>query len=85
MRQWPWVAFGLSLVSLSCWLLSFSWIIGVTPPTRWLSEGSSPWWVAEIAAVGFGGCALILGGLLSEHVPLGHVAWLLPQYFSAAR
>ena len=49
---------------LFCWLLSFSWIVGITPPTRWLSEDASPWWIAELAAAAVGACALVLGVLV---------------------
>jgi hypothetical protein len=51
----------LGVLSVVLWLASYSWIIGLTPPTQWISRTASPWWVAEVAAVGVGILSLVAG------------------------
>ena len=59
-------ATGLALTGLVCWLASYSWLVGLEPPTRWLFPARSPWWVAEVAAVPTGAAALVLGLLAAR-------------------
>jgi hypothetical protein len=54
---------GLAVVSVVFWAASYSWMLGLTPPTQWLSETTSPWLVMEVAAVVTGAVA-VLGGVL---------------------
>lgn len=54
---------GLAVVSVVFWAASYSWLLGLTPPTRWLSATASPWLVMEISAVVTGAVA-VLGGVL---------------------
>ena len=51
----------LALLSVSCWLASYSWLLGLEPPTRTVLPGVSPWWLAEAAAVPLGAGAVVLG------------------------
>lgn len=51
----------LAVAGVVCWLASYSWMIGLVPPTEALFPGRSPWWVAEVAAVPLGAGALVLG------------------------
>ena len=51
----------LGLLGFVLWLASYSWLLGLTPPTRSLFPDSSPWFVAEAAAVPTGALALALG------------------------
>jgi hypothetical protein len=59
--RWPVV--GVSVLSIVLWLASYGWLVGFTPPLEWVSPGSSPWLIAESAAVVTGAVA-VLGGLL---------------------
>ena len=61
MKQLRWAAMALGVLSVVLWLASYSWILGLTPPTRWISDTASPWWVAEVAAVGAGVLSLVAG------------------------
>jgi hypothetical protein len=61
--RWRWPVLGLALVSVVFWAASYSWLAGLTPPTRWVSPTASPWLIMEIAAVTAGAPALV-GGLL---------------------
>ncbi len=63
MRLLRWPVLGLSVLSVLLWLASYSWLIGLTPPLHWLSPGSSPWLIAEVAAAVTGALA-VLGGLV---------------------
>lgn len=51
------------MLSVAFWAASYSWLAGLTPPTRWLSTTASPWLVMEIAAV-VTGAVTVLGGVL---------------------
>jgi hypothetical protein len=51
----------LGVLSVVLWLASYSWILGLTPPTQWISSTASPWWVAEVAAVVAGVLSLVAG------------------------
>jgi hypothetical protein len=62
--RWPVLALGVLAVAL--WLLSYSWLLGLTPPTRWISREASPWWIAEVGAAAVGGLALVGGVLLGK-------------------
>jgi hypothetical protein len=53
------------------WAASYSWVVGLTPSTRWISATGSPWLIMEIAAVGTGALALIAGVLLSRRASNG--------------
>ena len=64
---------GLAVVSVGFWAASYSWMLGLTPPTRWLSPTASPWLVMEIAAVVTGAFA-VLGGVLLARRPGGRRA-----------
>ena len=57
---------GLALLSVLFWAASYSWLLGLTPPTRWVSPTASPWLVMEIAAVATGAAALVGGVLLAR-------------------
>ena len=46
-----------------CWAASYSWTLGLTPPTGWISETASPWLVMEIVAVVTGALS-VLGGVV---------------------
>ena len=63
------VVLGLGCLALFLWLSSYSWVVGLAPPTRWISPDSSPWLVAEIAAVGVGLLSLGSGLLLTWRSP----------------
>jgi hypothetical protein len=56
---------GLAVVSLFFWAASYSWLLGLTPPTSWLTA-ASPWLVMEVAAVVTGALALVTGLLLTR-------------------
>jgi hypothetical protein len=62
-QQLRWPVLALGVLSVVLWLASYSWLVGVTPPTQWISRELSPWLIAEIAAVATGAAALA-GGLL---------------------
>jgi hypothetical protein len=64
-----WPVLGLGVLAVLLWLLSYSWLVGVTPPTRWISRDASPWWISEVAAVAVGALALLGGLLLRTRVP----------------
>lgn len=49
--RWRWPVLALAVLSVAFWAASYSWLAGLTPPTRWLSATASPWLVMEIAAV----------------------------------
>jgi hypothetical protein len=55
----------LAVLSLTFWAASYSWLLGLTPPTGWLSA-ASPWLVMEVAAVVTGALALVAGVLLAR-------------------
>lgn len=57
---------GLALAGVVCWLASYSWMVGLEPPTERLFPGRSPWWVAEVAAVPLGAAACVLGLLAAR-------------------
>jgi hypothetical protein len=61
--RWRWPVVCLAVVSVVFWAASYSWLLGLTPPTRWLSSTASPWLVMEIAAV-VTGAGAVLGGVL---------------------
>jgi hypothetical protein len=56
---------GLAVLSVAFWAASYSWLLGLTPPTGWLSA-ASPWLVMEVAAVVTGALALVAGVLLAR-------------------
>jgi hypothetical protein len=60
------LALTLAVLSVMLWLASYSWLLGLTPPTRWLSPGASPWLVVEVAAAGAGALSLVAGLLTSR-------------------
>jgi hypothetical protein len=60
------LALPLGVLSIILWLASYSWLLGLTPPTRWLSPDASPWLVAEMAAAGTGAVALVAGLLVAR-------------------
>lgn len=60
------LALPLGVLSIMLWLASYSWLLGLTPPTRWLSPDTSPWLVAEIAAAGTGAVSLVAGLLMAS-------------------
>ena len=55
----------LAVLSDAFWAASYSWLLGLTPPTGWLSA-ASPWLVMEVAAVVTGALALVAGALLAR-------------------
>jgi hypothetical protein len=57
---------GLAVLSVVFWVASYSWLVGLTPPTRWVSPTASPWLVMEIAAAATGAAALVGGVLLAR-------------------
>lgn len=61
-----WAPIGLAVAGVLCWLASYSWVIGLEPPTGGLFPGRSGWWVAEAVAVPLGGAALVLGVLAAR-------------------
>ena len=63
------VVLALGGLAVLLWLTSYSWIVGLTPPTAWISTEASPWLVAEIAAVGVGAVSLGAGLLLAWRSP----------------
>ena len=69
MKQLRWAAMALGVMSVVLWLASYSWILGLTPPTRWISRTASPWWVAEVAAVGAGVLSLVAGLVVATRSP----------------
>ena len=62
---------GLALLSGILWAASYSWLVGWTPPTRWISSTSSPWLIMEMAAVVTGGAALVGGVLVARRATDG--------------
>jgi hypothetical protein len=56
----------LAVAGVVCWLASYSWMVGLEPPTSGLFPGRSAWWVAEVAAVPLGSAALVLGLLAAR-------------------
>jgi hypothetical protein len=76
---WRWPALGLAVLSLVFWAASYSWLLGLTPPTSWLGA-ASPWLVMEVAAVVTGAPALVAGVLLARRAQTRRVglvaAWL---------
>jgi hypothetical protein len=62
-QQLRWPVLGVGVLSVVLWLASYSWLLGLTPPLEWISPGSSPWLIAESAAVVVGALA-VAGGLL---------------------
>lgn len=60
------LALPLGVLSIMLWLASYSWLLGLTPPTRWLAPDTSPWLVAEIAAAGTGAVSLVAGLLIAR-------------------
>jgi hypothetical protein len=73
---------GTAVLSVVFWAASYSWMLGWTPPTRWISRSASPWLVMEIAAVATGALALLAGLLLGARAgddsrrTLFRAAWL---------
>lgn len=65
------VVLGLAGLAVFFWLASYSWIVGLAPPTRWISSDASPWLIAEIAAVLLGVVSLCAGLLLAWRSPSG--------------
>jgi hypothetical protein len=65
------VVVGLAALAMLLWLASYSWIVGLTPPTRWISAEASPWLVAETAAALLGLVALCVGSLVAWRSPSG--------------
>ena len=57
---------GSALSSVVFWAAPYSWLIGYTPPVRWISGTASPWLVMEIAAVVTGAVAAIAGAVLAR-------------------
>lgn len=66
MQVLRWLALPLGVLSILLWLASYSWVVGVTPPTQWISRTASPWFVAEIAAAGAGALSLIAGSVVAR-------------------
>ncbi|MGY1723202.1 hypothetical protein [Blastococcus sp. SYSU DS0533] len=64
--RWRWPVLALAVLGLVSWAASYSWVLGLTPPTRWLSPTASPWWVMEVAALITGLAALVGGVLLAR-------------------
>ena len=64
--QWRWPVLGVALLSVVVWAASYTWLVGWTPPTRWISSTSSPWLIMEIAAVITGAAALVGGVLVAR-------------------
>ncbi len=62
-HRWRWAVLGIAVASVLFWAASYSWLLGLTPPTRWISSTASPWLVMEIAAVVTGALALVAGVL----------------------
>ncbi|MGN6575180.1 MAG: hypothetical protein ACTHKG_05795 [Nocardioides sp.] len=65
------LAIGLGGMAVLLWLASYSWIVGLAPPTRWISADASPWLVAETAAAVLGLGALGTGSLVAWRSPAG--------------
>lgn len=65
MRRVRATVLAVAVLSDLLWLSSYSWIVGLVPPTGWISEDWSPWFLAEVAAVGAGALAVVTGGLLA--------------------
>ena len=63
------VTLGLGCLAVLLWLTSYSWVVGLTPPTRWISPDVSPWLVVEVAAVAVGAVSLGSGLLLAWRAP----------------
>jgi hypothetical protein len=61
-----WFALALGILSVVSWVASYSWMVGLTPPTRWLSPDASPWLIAELSAVGTGAISLVAGLILAK-------------------
>jgi hypothetical protein len=72
----------VAVLSVLFWAASYSWLLGLTPPTRWIGTSASPWLVMEIAAVATGALALPAGLLLGARTRGGtrrtgfRAAWL---------
>ncbi|MGY1984737.1 hypothetical protein ACI792_00755 [Blastococcus sp. SYSU DS0669] len=64
--RWRSPVLALAALAVAFWAASYSWMLGLTPPTRWLSATASPWLVMEVAAVGTGAVALLAGLLLAR-------------------
>jgi hypothetical protein len=60
---------GLGCLAVFLWLTSYSWVVGLTPPTRWIAPEASPWQVVEVAAVAVGAASLVSGLLLAWRSP----------------
>ena len=74
MRSLRWPLLGLGVLSVVLWLLSYSWLVGVTPPTRWIRRDASPWLVSEVAAVVVGAVALVAWLALRRSAARGRAA-----------
>ncbi|MCF6746407.1 hypothetical protein E9529_19450 [Blastococcus sp. KM273128] len=64
--RWRRPALALAVLALLFWAASYSWVLGFTPPTRWLSATASPWGLMEVAALVTGAAALAGGALLAR-------------------
>ena len=71
MKQVRRAVLALGLLSILLWLASYSWILGVTPPTQGISDTASPWWIAELAAVPAGALAVVGGLVVAGRSPRG--------------
>ncbi|MGY1849428.1 hypothetical protein [Blastococcus sp. SYSU DS1021] len=63
--RWRWPVRTLAVLAVVCWAASYSWLLGWTPPTRWLHPTASPWLVMELAAVAAGAAAVVGGAVLA--------------------
>jgi hypothetical protein len=64
--RWRWPVLALAALAVAFWTASYSWVLGLTPPTRWLSATASPWGLMELAALATGAAALAGGVLLAR-------------------
>ncbi|SEL15868.1 hypothetical protein SAMN04515665_10913 [Blastococcus sp. DSM 46786] len=64
--RWRRPVLALAVLGLAFWAASYSWVLGLTPPTRWLSATAPPWGVMEVAALATGAAALVGGVLLAR-------------------
>ncbi|MCF6507364.1 hypothetical protein E9549_08080 [Blastococcus sp. MG754426] len=69
--RWRRPVLALAVLALLFWAASYSWVLGFTPPTRWLSATASPWGLMEVAALATGATALA-GGVVLARRGTGH-------------